>query len=203
MNSTVSSVSRTSVALSTKDTDVENAPLMHANCVCKIFDNAGGKKITALDAISLKIFQGRVTGLVGADGAGKTTLIRIAAGLLVPTAGQMTLLGLDSVEHSLEIQSRVGYMPQKFGLYQDLTVIENLRLYADLQGVALKARHDRFDKLLAMTDLAPYTRRRAGALSGGMKQKLGLACALVKSPELLLLDEPTVGVDPVSRRELW
>jgi ABC-2 type transport system ATP-binding protein len=203
MNSTVSSVSSTSVALSTKDTDVENAPLMHANCVCKIFDNAGGKKITALDAISLKIFQGRVTGLVGADGAGKTTLIRIAAGLLVPTAGQMTLLGLDSVEHSLEIQSRVGYMPQKFGLYQDLTVIENLRLYADLQGVALKARHDRFDKLLAMTDLAPYTRRRAGALSGGMKQKLGLACALVKSPELLLLDEPTVGVDPVSRRELW
>ena len=136
MNSTVSSVSSTSVALSTKDTDVENAPLMHANCVCKIFDNAGGKKITALDAISLKIFQSRVTGLVGADGAGKTTLIRIAAGLLVPTAGQMTLLGLDSVEHSLEIQSRVGYMPQKFGLYQDLTVIENLRLYADLQGVA-------------------------------------------------------------------
>ena len=203
MNSTVSSVSRTSVGLSTKETDVKKAPLMYADCICKTFDIARGKKITALDAISLKIFQGRVTGLVGADGAGKTTLIRIAAGLLVPTAGQMTLLGLDSVEHSLEIQSRVGYMPQKFGLYQDLTVIENLRLYADLQGVALKARHDRFDKLLAMTDLAPYTRRRAGALSGGMKQKLGLACALVKSPELLLLDEPTVGVDPVSRRELW
>lgn len=200
MNRSVSSVS---VALPTKDTGVENTPLMHADRICKTFGTPSGKKIEALEGISLKVVQGRVTGLVGADGAGKTTLIRIAAGLLVPTAGQMTLLGLDSVEHSLEIQSRVGYMPQKFGLYQDLTVIENLRLYADFQGVALKARHARFDKLLAMTDLTPYTKRRAGALSGGMKQKLGLACALVKSPELLLLDEPTVGVDPVSRRELW
>ena len=200
MNSNVSSVS---VALPTKDTGVENTPLMHADRICKTFGTPSGKKIQALEGISLKIVQGRVTGLVGADGAGKTTLIRIAAGLLVPTAGQMTLLGLDSVDHSLEIQSRVGYMPQKFGLYQDLTVIENLRLYADLQGVALKVRHARFDKLLTMTDLTPYTKRRAGALSGGMKQKLGLACALVKSPELLLLDEPTVGVDPVSRRELW
>ena len=192
-----------SAALSIKETGVENTPLMHADGICKTFESPGGKKIQALDGISLKIFHGRVTGLVGADGAGKTTLIRIAAGLLLPTAGRMTLLGLDTVDHSLEIQSRVGYMPQKFGLYQDLTVIENLRLYADLQGVALKLRHDRFDRLLAMTDLAPYTKRRAGALSGGMKQKLGLACALVKSPELLLLDEPTVGVDPVSRRELW
>nr|WP_319495095.1 ATP-binding cassette domain-containing protein [uncultured Desulfobacter sp.] len=191
------------VALPIKETGVESASLMHADGICKTFDTPGGKKIQALDGISLKIFHGRVTGLVGADGAGKTTLIRIAAGLLVPTAGRMTLLGLDTVDHSLEIQSRVGYMPQKFGLYQDLTVIENLRLYADLQGVALKLRHDRFDRLLAMTDLAAYTKRRAGALSGGMKQKLGLACALVKSPELLLLDEPTVGVDPVSRRELW
>jgi ABC-2 type transport system ATP-binding protein len=192
-----------SMALPIKDAGVESAPLMHADGICKTFGTPNGKEIQALDGISLKIFQGQVTGLVGADGAGKTTLIRIAAGLLVPTAGRMTLLGLDSVDHSLEIQSRVGYMPQKFGLYQDLTVIENLRLYADLQGVALKMRHDRFDKLLAMTDLAPYTQRRAGALSGGMKQKLGLACALVKSPEILLLDEPTVGVDPVSRRELW
>ena len=192
-----------SAALLTKETGVENAPLMHADGICKTFDTPNGKKITALDDISLKIFQGRVTGLVGADGAGKTTLIRIAAGLLLPTAGRMTLLGLDTVDHSLEIQSRVGYMPQKFGLYQDLNVIENLRLYADLQGVPLKERHDSFDRLLSMTDLAAYTKRRAGALSGGMKQKLGLACALVKSPELLLLDEPTVGVDPVSRRELW
>ena len=160
-----------------KDRDVDSAPLMHADGICKIFDSPGGKKIQALDGISLKIFHGRVTGLVGADGAGKTTLIRIAAGLLVPTTGRMTLLGLDTVDHSLEIQSRVGYMPQKFGLYQDLTVIENLSLYADLQGVPLKERHDRFDRLLAMTDLAAYTKRRAGALSGGMKQKLGLGPA--------------------------
>ena len=200
MDTTVSSPG---TALQAKGTSLENTPLMQAECVCKTFASPEGTKIEALDGISLRIYPGRVTGLVGADGAGKTTLIRIAAGLLVPTSGQMTLLGLDSVADSLEIQSRVGYMPQKFGLYQDLTVFENLRLYADLQGVALKERHDRFDKLLAMTDLAPYTKRRAGALSGGMKQKLGLACALVKSPELLLLDEPTVGVDPVSRRELW
>lgn len=192
-----------SVALPIKETGVESAPLMHADGISKTFEASGGKKNQALDSISLTISQGRVTGLVGADGAGKTTLIRIAAGLLVPTTGQMTLLGLDTMDHSLEIQRRVGYMPQKFGLYQDLTVIENLRLYADLQGVPIKERHDRFDRLLAMTDLAAYTKRRAGALSGGMKQKLGLGCALVKSPELLLLDEPTVGVDPVSRRELW
>ncbi|WP_321495181.1 ATP-binding cassette domain-containing protein [uncultured Desulfobacter sp.] len=191
------------LALSTKPPREANELLMSADSVSKTFDTGKGKKTQALDRVSLKISQGRVTGLVGADGAGKTTLIRIAAGLLVPTSGQMALLGLDSVARSLEIQSRVGYMPQKFGLYQDLTVIENLRLYADLQAVPLKERHDRFATLLAMTDLAAYTKRRAGALSGGMKQKLGLACALVKSPELLLLDEPTVGVDPVSRRELW
>ncbi len=174
-----------------------------AAALMKTFKARGSREIQALDDVSFTVEEGQVTGLVGADGAGKTTLIRIAAGLLVPSAGKMTLLGLDSVADSLKIQSRVGYMPQKFGLYQDLTVLENLRLYADLQGVALKERKARFERLLSMTDLSGYTRRRAGALSGGMKQKLGLACALVKSPELLLLDEPTVGVDPVSRRELW
>ncbi len=192
-----------STALSINNPGPEDNILMSADRVCKTFALKSGAKTKALEDVSLKIFKGRVTGLVGADGAGKTTLIRIAAGLLVPSSGNMTLLGMDSVTHSLEIQSRVGYMPQKFGLYQDLTVMENLRLYADLQGVSRKERGTRFDRLLAMTDLAPYTGRRAGALSGGMKQKLGLACALVKSPELLLLDEPTVGVDPVSRRELW
>jgi ABC-2 type transport system ATP-binding protein len=115
----------------------------------------------------------------------------------------VTVLGLDSVTDTLEIQSRVGYMPQKFGLYQDLTVAENMNLYADLQGVPMAEREAHYQRLLTMTDLGAYTRRRAGALSGGMKQKLGLACALIKSPEILLLDEPTVGVDPVSRRELW
>jgi ABC-2 type transport system ATP-binding protein len=158
---------------------------------------------TALRDVSFDVMAGRITGLVGVDGAGKTTLIRIAAGLLVPTSGTVTVLGLDSVKESIEIQSRVGYMPQKFGLYQDLTVSENMDLYADLQGVPDSGRKERYDLLLNMTDLRPYTKRRAGDLSGGMKQKLGLACALIKSPGMLLLDEPTVGVDPVSRRELW
>jgi ABC-2 type transport system ATP-binding protein len=158
---------------------------------------------TALRGVSLDALAGRVTGLVGADGAGKTTLIRIAAGLLVPTAGTVTVLGLDSVKNSIEIQSHVGYMPQKFGLYQELSVSENMDLYADLQGVPTSQRSERYQRLLEMTGLTPYTRRRAGDLSGGMKQKLGLVCALIKSPLMLLLDEPTVGVDPVSRRELW
>ncbi len=159
--------------------------------------------VQALRGVSLQAMAGRVTGLVGADGAGKTTLIRIAAGLLVPTEGRVTVLGFDSVGDTLEIQSRVGYMPQKFGLYQDLTVAENMDLYADLQGVPGAERAERYRRLQDMTGLASFTRRRAGDLSGGMKQKLGLACALIKSPRVLLLDEPTVGVDPVSRRELW
>lgn len=177
--------------------------VLEAHNISKSFVVKGRGAVQALDDVSLRAVKGRVTGLVGADGAGKTTLIRIAAGLLVPDAGTMTLLGQDSVQDSLEIQSRIGYMPQKFGLYQDLSVMENLKLYADLQGVPMATRPSRYDQLLAMTDLAPYTGRKAGDLSGGMKQKLGLACALIKSPELLLLDEPTVGVDPVSRRELW
>ncbi|MBN2428294.1 MAG: ABC transporter ATP-binding protein [Deltaproteobacteria bacterium] len=165
---------------------------------------AKNKAVTSgLQDVSLEAMAAQVTGLVGADGAGKTTLIRIAAGLLSPTSGSVTVLGLDSVAESIKIQSRVGYMPQKFGLYQDLTVAENMTLYADLQGVPVAQRSERYEQLLEMTGLAPFTRRRAGALSGGMKQKLGLACALIKSPRMLLLDEPTVGVDPVSRRELW
>ncbi len=159
--------------------------------------------VKALQGVTFDVRAGQVTGLVGADGAGKTTLIRIAAGLFVPTAGSVTVLGLDTVADSIEIQNRVGYMPQKFGLYQDLTVEENMTLYADLKGVPTAERASRFQKLLQMTSLGDFTKRRAGALSGGMKQKLGLACALIKSPGMLLLDEPTVGVDPVSRRELW
>jgi ABC-2 type transport system ATP-binding protein len=169
----------------------------------KTFKSKQSPAVEALSDLSFEVAAGRVTGLVGADGAGKTTLIRITAGLLVPTSGTVTVLGLDSASDTLEIQSRVGYMPQKFGLYQDLTVAENMNLYADLQGVPMAEREARYQRLLKMTDLGAYTRRRAGALSGGMKQKLGLACALIKSPEILLLDEPTVGVDPVSRRELW
>ncbi|RJQ80118.1 MAG: ABC transporter ATP-binding protein [Desulfobacteraceae bacterium] len=166
-----------------------------------------GKKKTdpvqALKGISLFARAGQVVGLVGADGAGKTTLIRIAAGLLVPTSGSVAVLGLDSITQTLEIQSRVGYMPQRFGLYQDLSVQENMDLYADLQGVPRPERPEQYARLLAMTGLKRFTQRMAGDLSGGMKQKLGLACALIKSPQMLFLDEPTVGVDPVSRRELW
>ncbi|RLB92766.1 MAG: ABC transporter ATP-binding protein [Deltaproteobacteria bacterium] len=169
----------------------------------KEFSSKKGPAVQALRDVSLNALRGQITGLVGADGAGKTTLIRTAAGLIVPTSGTVTVLGLDSMVHTIEIQSRVGYMPQKFGLYQDLTVTENMNLYADLQGVPSSKRKDRYHRLLQMTGLEPYTRRMAGALSGGMKQKLGLACSLIKSPEMLLLDEPTVGVDPISRRELW
>ena len=157
----------------------------------------------ALHGVDIEVQRGRVTGLIGPDGAGKTTLMRIATGLLVPRRGEVEALGFDAVHQSLEVQSRVGYMPQQFGLYEDLSVQENLDLYADLRGVALPARASRYRELMNMTGLAPFAKRLAGRLSGGMKQKLGLACTLVQPPELLLLDEPTVGVDPVSRRELW
>ena len=164
---------------------------------------AGRRTVTALDGVDLRMRAGAVTGLIGPDGAGKTTFMRLAAGLLVPDAGSVAVLGFDATRASIEVQAVLGYMPQRFGLYEDLTVQENLDLYADLQGVARAARPARYDELMRMTGLAPFTRRLAGRLSGGMKQKLGLACTLVRPPRLLLLDEPTVGVDPVSRRELW
>lgn len=164
---------------------------------------AGKRLITALDGITATAATGAVTGLIGPDGAGKTTLMRLIAGLLRPGSGQIEVLGIDVARDPLSVQARLGYMPQRFGLYEDLTVRENLDLYADLQGVPLDARLGRYAELLHMTGLGPFTERMAGRLSGGMKQKLGLACTLVHPPDLLLLDEPTVGVDPVSRRELW
>ena len=157
----------------------------------------------ALDSITQTIKPGQVTGLVGPDGAGKTTLMRLMAGLLAPSAGKLKVLGYDTLSQATKLREEIGYMPQRFGLYEDLSVLENLTLYADLRGVVGQARKDTFEKLLAFTDLARFTERRAGALSGGMKQKLGLACAMLRSPRLLLLDEPSVGVDPISRRELW
>ncbi len=158
---------------------------------------------SALDAVSFSIRSGQVTGVAGPDGAGKTTLMRLMAGLLVPTGGALTVCGYDTIKDSIALHHVIGYMPQRFGLYEDLTVLENLTLYADLRGVVGKARVQTFERLLAFTDLARFTSRLAGKLSGGMKQKLGLACAMLKSPKLLLLDEPSVGVDPISRRELW
>ena len=157
----------------------------------------------ALDGLSAVIRTGRITGLVGPDGAGKTTLLRLIAGLLEPTSGTISVFGFDTVRQTDSIKPLLGYMPQKFGLYEDLTVQENLELYAELRGLPCDEKKSRFDELLRFTSLGPVTDRLAGRLSGGMKQKLGLACALIKMPRLLILDEPGVGVDPISRRELW
>jgi ABC-2 type transport system ATP-binding protein len=162
-----------------------------------------GRAVDALGGVSLAVPAGALTALVGPDGAGKTTLLRLAAGLMSPSAGELQVLGIDVARHPQQVQDRISYMPQRFGLYEDLSVQENLDLYADLHGVPADVRRERFARLLHMTDLQRFTERPAGKLSGGMKQKLGLACTLVRSPELLLLDEPTVGVDPLSRRELW
>jgi ABC-2 type transport system ATP-binding protein len=170
--------------------------------VSRCFD-VDENRVTALDHISVSVETGRITGLIGPDGAGKTTLMRLAVGLLLPDCGSIQALGIDVVSSPIETQSALGYMPQRFGLYEDLSVQENLDLYADLQGLPLQERKTRYEELMHMTGLAPFERRLAGRLSGGMKQKLGLACTLVGTPRLLLLDEPTVGVDPVSRRELW
>lgn len=156
----------------------------------------------AIDNLTLNIERGKITGLIGPDGAGKTTLIRLIAGLLVPTEGKVTTLELDSVEQKDLIKDKIGYMPQKFGLYEDLSVIQNLELYSELKKIPSQDKDELFKKLLDMADLERFQSRLAGALSGGMKQKLGLACALLGKPELLLLDEPSVGVDPISRREL-
>ncbi|EXJ15690.1 ATP-binding cassette domain-containing protein [Imhoffiella purpurea] len=179
----------------------EDSPL-RARDLVKTFVG-GGRRVTALDGIDLSIRPGAVIGLIGPDGAGKTTFMRLAAGLLVPDRGCIQVLGLDATREALAVQSAIGYMPQRFGLYEDLGVRENLDLYADLQGVPLSERPARYARLMEMTGLGAFERRLAGRLSGGMKQKLGLACTLVRPPRLLLLDEPTVGVDPVSRRELW
>ncbi len=161
-----------------------------------------GMATPALAALTGEIRRGFITGLVGPDGAGKTTLLRLIAGLLVPSSGSLTTLGHDPLLEAAAIHRELGYMPQKFGLYEDLSVLENLTLHADLRNVTGKERAETFGRLLAFTDLQRFTGRFAGKLSGGMKQKLGLACALLGKPRLLLLDEPGVGVDPISRREL-
>ncbi len=182
--------------------EVESALALRCVDVRRSF-RIGKRVIVALDGINVEARRGGVTGLIGPDAAGKTTLMRLAAGLLLPDSGRIEVLGIDVARDPLAVQARVGYMPQHFGLYEDLSVRENLDLFADLQGVARSERSARYAELLHMTGLGPFAGRIAGRLSGGMKQKLGLACTLVQPPELLLLDEPTVGVDPVSRRELW
>jgi len=179
------------------------APALCLDSVSKSFRRETGESVLALDRISFSMGQGELAALVGPDGAGKTTLLRLLAGLMKADGGNVAVLGIDATRDPQAIQSRISYMPQIFGLYDDLTVRENLDLYADLHGVTAEARRTQYTRLMEMTGLDPFQKRLAGKLSGGMKQKLGLACTLVRTPELLLLDEPTVGVDPLSRQELW
>lgn len=159
--------------------------------------------MTAVDGLGLEVKSGELFGLVGPDGAGKTTVMRLLAGILRPTSGEAWVEGHSIIHESERIKEKIGYMSQRFGLYEDLTVMENLVFYADLYETPQKERPGRIERLLTFSNLAPFTDRLAGALSGGMKQKLGLACALIHTPKVLLLDEPTNGVDPVSRRDFW
>jgi ABC-2 type transport system ATP-binding protein len=179
------------------------SPALQLDVVRKSFRRETGETVLALDNISFSIAKGGLAALAGPDGAGKTTMLRLLAGLMKADGGTVSVLGFDAAKDSQAIQSRISYMPQQFGLYDDLTVRENLDLYADLHGVTAENKRTQYASLMEMTGLDPFQTRLAGQLSGGMKQKLGLACTLVRSPELLLLDEPTVGVDPLSRRELW
>ena len=177
--------------------------LVKGSQVYKVFKDADGSDLVALDHVDIEIHKGQMTALIGPDGAGKTTFMRLVCGLMVADDGDLEAFGLSVKDHSQEVQDQLSYMPQKFGLYEDLSVMENMNLYADLHGVPKEIRPKRFKRLLTMMGLDQFTSRLAGKLSGGMKQKLGLACTLVRSPKLLILDEPTVGVDPLSRRELW
>ncbi len=174
------------------------APAIEFENLKKSFGNT-----KALDGISAKIYPAKLTGIVGPDGAGKTTLMRVLATLLKQDEGKAIVAGHDNIQNWEALKEEIGYMPQRFGLYEDLTVLENLRLYSKLRRVDPKNFNALFDRLLEFTRLKPFTERLAGKLSGGMKQKLGLACALMGEPKVLLLDEPGVGVDPVSRQDLW
>ena len=158
-------------------------------------------KVKALDHVSFTVGKGEVFGLIGPDGAGKTTMYRILCSLLLPDSGSATVDGFDVVRQMTDIRKRVGYMPSKFSLYQDLTVEENLRFFATLFGTTVEEGYDSIKAIYSQIER--FKDRRAGALSGGMKQKLALSCALVHSPSVLFLDEPTTGVDPVSRKEFW
>jgi len=157
----------------------------------------------AVDGLTFGIAAGEIFALVGPDGAGKTTTLRMLTGILTPTAGRATVLGLDTVREAEAIKEQIGYMSQRFGLYPDLRVEENLHFYAEIYGVPRRGREEKIDRLLAFSNMQPFKKRLAGNLSGGMKQKLGLACALIHTPRVLFLDEPTNGVDPVSRRDFW
>jgi ABC-2 type transport system ATP-binding protein len=173
-------------------------PMVEVKNVTMHFNN-----VEAVKDISLNIAGGDVLGLVGSDGAGKSTLLRLIATMIKPAQGEIYINGLNVISEKQKIKNIIGYMPQRFGLYQDLTVEENMQFFMDIFDVPRKERKTRRDKYLGFSNLLPFTDRLAGNLSGGMKQKLGLACVLVHEPQLLILDEPTNGVDPVSRHEFW
>jgi ABC-2 type transport system ATP-binding protein len=159
--------------------------------------------LTALDKLNLEVEEGEIFGLVGPDGAGKTTTMRLLTGILDPSSGNAWVYGKHTVKDSEKLKEEIAYMSQRFGLYEELSVLENINFYADVYGVAKEKRSETIDRLLGFSGLLPFKERFAGKLSGGMKQKLGLACALIHTPKVLFLDEPTNGVDPVSRRDFW
>src|SRR5574340_636010 len=158
---------------------------------------------SAVDGLNLTVGEGEIFGLVGPDGAGKTTTMRLLTSIMEPTSGDAWVAGHHVVTDAEAVKEDIGYMSQRFGLYPDLTVMENIEFYADIYGVPKKLRPERIERLLAFSNMTPFKKRQAGRLSGGMKQKLGLACALIHTPKVLFLDEPTNGVDPVSRRDFW
>jgi drug efflux transport system ATP-binding protein len=158
---------------------------------------------TAVDNLTFTVAEGEIFGLVGPDGAGKTTAMRLLTAIMEPTSGDAWVAGHHIVREAEAIKEEIGYMSQRFGLYPDLSVVENIHFYADIYGVPRKGREEKIDRLLAFSNMTPFRKRLAGRLSGGMKQKLGLACTLIHTPKVLFLDEPTNGVDPVSRRDFW
>ncbi len=180
------------------DTPQKINPIVSTHAVCVSFGD-----VRALRDVSFDVMPGEIFGLVGSDGAGKTTLLRLMAGMMKPDAGGMSICGMDCVLSRRKIKPLVGYMPQRFGLYPDLSVEENIDFFLDMFGVESNRRTERKKKYLGFSGMLAFLNRPAGDLSGGMKQKLGLACVLAHEPTLLILDEPTNGVDPVSRREFW
>lgn len=178
--------------------NLKDAAAIRVDKVTKMFGS-----LSAVKEVSFEIQGGDITGLVGSDGAGKTTLLRMIATMIKPTSGVIQVGGLDVVGQRSAVKEILGYMPQRFGLYPDLTVAENLDFFMDIYGIFGRDRAQRRERYLGFSNLLPFLDRRAGDLSGGMKQKLGLACVLVHQPKVLILDEPTNGVDPVSRQEFW
>jgi len=182
---------------------MDNNVTIRTKGLFKQFKTRRGAMITAVDGVTLQVRRGETYGLIGPDGAGKTTTTRVILGLLKRTAGESEILGYDSMRDTYAIRERVGYIAQQFALPRDMTVLENMRFFADVQGVTRKAQARRIPELLEFAGLSEFTGRLAGRLSGGMKKKLALACSLIHEPRVVMLDEPTLGVDPVSRREFW